>query len=219
MPDTTTISETSILELEPQPAISVRVQQPMAELDLAKAFDRYLPATFQRAQELGAQMAGAPFGRYHRFGPDLVDVEIGIPVAAAPDGLPGAAPHRDHLAAPSDLTFVHVGSGGPTMAGERTATHDPGMDLLSFAPAITSLVIVPVALGVAINVLAGKPDNDASPTLFSPLVNPNPGCGPVVREVELAPFRFSEPNGLGGTIEAGRPGSVIGRPVSKPALA
>jgi effector-binding domain-containing protein len=87
MPDTTTISETAILELEPQPAISVRVQQPMAELDLAKAFDRYLPATFQRAQELGAEMAGAPFGRYHRFGPDAVDVEIGIPVAAAPDGL------------------------------------------------------------------------------------------------------------------------------------
>jgi AraC family transcriptional regulator len=87
MTDTTTISETAIQELQPQPTIAVRIQQPMAELDLAKAFDRYLPESFQRAQALGAQMAGAPFGRYHRFGPDVVDVEIGIPVVAIPDGL------------------------------------------------------------------------------------------------------------------------------------
>jgi effector-binding domain-containing protein len=33
-------------------------------------------------------MAGAPFGRYHAFGPTVVDVEIGIPVASPPAGLP-----------------------------------------------------------------------------------------------------------------------------------
>jgi hypothetical protein len=105
------------------------------------------------------------------------------------------------------------------MGAKRAATHDPGMDLLSFAPAITSLVIVPVALGVAINVLAGKPDNDASPTLFSPLVNPNPGCGPVVREVELPAFRLGGESVLGGTSEPGRSGPVRGLRVTKPALA
>jgi effector-binding domain-containing protein len=87
MTETTTISETAILELQPQPTIAARLQQPMAQLDLAKAFDRYLPGSFQRAQELGAQLAGAPFGRYHRFGPDVVDVEIGIPVVSIPEGL------------------------------------------------------------------------------------------------------------------------------------
>ena len=82
MPAPITISETRVLELEPQPTIAVRIQQPMAELDLASAFDRYLPATFGRVQELGGQMAGAPFARYHAFGPDHVDVEIRVPIAA-----------------------------------------------------------------------------------------------------------------------------------------
>jgi effector-binding domain-containing protein len=91
MPGTTTISETRILQLEPQPTLAARIQQPMAGLDLASAFDRYLPAVAGRVQELGGQMAGAPFGRYHAFGPDQVDVEIGIPIAAPVEGAPALA--------------------------------------------------------------------------------------------------------------------------------
>jgi effector-binding domain-containing protein len=91
MPDTTKISETRVLELGPQPTLAVRIQQPMAELDLAAAFDRYLPAAFGRVQELGGQMAGAPFARYHAFGPDHVDVEIGIPIVAPLAGVPALA--------------------------------------------------------------------------------------------------------------------------------
>jgi effector-binding domain-containing protein len=91
MPDASTISETRVLELDPQPTLAVRIQQPMAELDLASAFDRYLPAAFGRVQELGGQMAGAPFARYHAFGPDHVDVEIGIPIAVPLGGVPALA--------------------------------------------------------------------------------------------------------------------------------
>ena len=77
-----------IVELIRQPTLAVRIQQPMSELDLSKAFDRYMPAVGQKAAESGATIAGAPFGRYHRFGPDIVDVEIGFPVDAWPGGVP-----------------------------------------------------------------------------------------------------------------------------------
>ncbi len=78
---------TRIEELEAQPSLAVRVQQKMADLDLAKAFDTYLPKVGARAEELGVSHAGAPYGRYHQFGPEIVDVEIGLPVETAPDGV------------------------------------------------------------------------------------------------------------------------------------
>jgi effector-binding domain-containing protein len=76
-----------LVDIERQPTVAVRITQPMAELDLAGAFDRFLPELFARLGETGGTPAGAPFARYHRFGPDAVDVEIGIPVAAWPDGV------------------------------------------------------------------------------------------------------------------------------------
>lgn len=59
----------------------------MTELDLAALFERHLPQVFARLGELGAPPAGAPYGRYHAFGPDAVDVEIGVPTAAPVDAL------------------------------------------------------------------------------------------------------------------------------------
>jgi effector-binding domain-containing protein len=88
MTDTTTLHDTEILELEPQPTLAVRIQQPMAELDLASAFDRAIPQVMGRIHELGIGAAGPPFGRYHRFGPDIVDVEIGFPIASRPSDIP-----------------------------------------------------------------------------------------------------------------------------------
>ena len=76
-----------IVTLEPQPTAAVRITQPMAELNLAAAFDRFFPLIISRVAEAGGQLAGAPFGRYHRYGPDVVDVEIGFPVVAAPAGI------------------------------------------------------------------------------------------------------------------------------------
>ena len=86
MPNLTEI-DARIVELTRQPTLSVRVQQSMAELDLASLFDRYLPMVIGRVQAAGTSMAGAPFGRYHRFGPDVVDVEIGAPVETWPGGI------------------------------------------------------------------------------------------------------------------------------------
>ena len=70
-----------IRELTPQPSAAVRVSQPVAEMDLAALFDEHLPNIAHRLADVGAEPAGPPYGRYHQFGPDVVDVEIGIPTA------------------------------------------------------------------------------------------------------------------------------------------
>ena len=83
--------EIRIAELAAQPSVAVRVQQSMNELDLAAVYERQLPRVFGRLGELGAPPAGAPYGRYHAFGPDGVDVEIGVPAAAPLGALPALA--------------------------------------------------------------------------------------------------------------------------------
>lgn len=82
------MAEPRIVELTPQATVAVRVQQPMAELDLASLFERYLPGIAQQLAGLGATPSAPPFGRYHEFGPDRVDVEIGIGVDAPIAELP-----------------------------------------------------------------------------------------------------------------------------------
>lgn len=74
--------EAEIRELAPQPAVAVRLTQPMNELDLGALFDEHLPNVAHRLADLGVAPAGPPYGRYHEFGPERVDVEIGIPVSA-----------------------------------------------------------------------------------------------------------------------------------------
>jgi effector-binding domain-containing protein len=74
--------EAEIRELTPQPSAAVRLTQPMSELDLAALFDEHLPNIAHRLADIGIEPAGPPYGRYHQFGPEQVDVEIGIPVSA-----------------------------------------------------------------------------------------------------------------------------------------
>lgn len=74
--------EPRVVDLTPQPTVAVRQQQPMSELNLAELFDTHLPNIADQIVNLGGATAGAPYGRYHEFGPEQVDVEIGIPVAA-----------------------------------------------------------------------------------------------------------------------------------------
>ncbi len=71
-----------IRELTPQPTAAVRITQPMDKLDLAALFDEHLPNVAHRLADLGVEPAGPPYGRYHQFGPEVVDVEVGIPTAA-----------------------------------------------------------------------------------------------------------------------------------------
>jgi hypothetical protein len=50
------------------------------------------------------------------------------------------------------------------MAASGGLQHDPGMDPLTYLPAITSFVLIPVGLGLAFRRLAGDPADDAIPT-------------------------------------------------------
>ena len=105
-----------VVELTRQPTLAVRLQQPMSELDLSAVFDRYMPAVGAKVQESGTSFAGAPFGRYHRFGPDVVDVEVGFPVDAWPTGIPALEDCQPGEIGTSELPggdaalFVHRGS-------------------------------------------------------------------------------------------------------------
>lgn len=115
MTDTRTLTDTRIVELEPQQTAAVRVQQPMGELDLASAFDRFMPLVTEEIGAKGGAIGGPPYGRYHRFGPDVVDVEIGFPVATPPD-LPQLASREPGEVGLSELPggpvarTVHIGS-------------------------------------------------------------------------------------------------------------
>ena len=79
--------EAEVHELTPQPTAAVRVTQPMSEMDLGALFDTHLPNIADRLADMGVDPAGPPYGRYHEFGPERVDVEIGIPVQAPASAL------------------------------------------------------------------------------------------------------------------------------------
>jgi hypothetical protein len=70
-----------IIERDMQPSIAIRIQAPMADLDMGEIYGRELPRLFARMQELGGEMTGAPYGRYFAWGGDEVDVEIGLVLA------------------------------------------------------------------------------------------------------------------------------------------
>jgi effector-binding domain-containing protein len=125
------------VDLGRQPTLAVRLTQPMAELDLGSAFDRFIPELFALAGETGATPTGAPFGRYHRFGPDVVDVEIGIPVAAWPHGVSPLAELEEGRIGASELPagrtalLVHRGPYDTLKAGYdglHAWIHDQGAD-------------------------------------------------------------------------------------------
>jgi effector-binding domain-containing protein len=100
-----------IVELEAQPTAAVRVQQEMHELDIGGLFGRYLPAIFGRVTALG-EPAGPPYGRYHVFGPDQVDLEIGVPVSAP---LPGLTPLETCAAGEVGASELPAGPAGTTV--------------------------------------------------------------------------------------------------------
>lgn len=107
--------EAEVRRLAPQPTMAVRTTQPMSELDLGALFEFHLPDLARRLGELGVVPSGPPFGRYHEFGPEQVDVEIGIPVpepvtSLAPLGeVPAGQPGASELPGGPAAVTVHRG--------------------------------------------------------------------------------------------------------------
>src|SRR5437868_15405866 len=71
-----------IVDLTPTATVAVRVQHPFEQLDLGALFDVHLPNVADRIADLGGTPAGPSYGRYHEFGPERADVEMGIPAVA-----------------------------------------------------------------------------------------------------------------------------------------
>ncbi|MCA9790769.1 MAG: GyrI-like domain-containing protein [Candidatus Eremiobacteraeota bacterium] len=71
-----------IRKLKQQPVVSIRRTTTMAQLPTA--FGEILPRVFQELQRRGVQPAGPPFGRYHSFSSDSIDLEAGLPVTEVP---------------------------------------------------------------------------------------------------------------------------------------
>ena len=83
MPD---LSEHRMLELDPQPTVAVRIQAAMVDLAMSALFDTHLPRIHARVAEAGIK-GGPSYGRYHMFGPERADIEIGVPTTAPVSGL------------------------------------------------------------------------------------------------------------------------------------
>lgn len=102
-----------LVELEPQEAIAVRGEVPMAELPAF--FGRAFADAARAAQASGVQIVGPPFGFYPGMPSDTVVVEAGFPVSG-PARADGEA-HPFTLPGGRAARVVHV---GPYDTMERT---------------------------------------------------------------------------------------------------
>jgi effector-binding domain-containing protein len=110
-----------IVQLAPQPTVAVRLQPAWETLDIGALFDHHIPQIARRLGALGLAPGGPPYARYHAFGPDGVDVELGFPVAAPPYALPSLAE-----VPPGDVGQTEL-PGGPA----AVTTHVGGYEGLS----------------------------------------------------------------------------------------
>jgi len=76
----------AIREATPTATAAVRLQARTAELP--GLFDEHLPNIAHRLADMGVEPAGPPYARYHEYGPERVDVEIGIPVTSRVPNVP-----------------------------------------------------------------------------------------------------------------------------------
>lgn len=84
-------AEAHIVDVEPQKTVAVRFQRPMASVDVGELMDAAMGSLGARLGEAGVAPAGAPYARYHAWGGEVADVEIGFPIAQPIAGLPGLA--------------------------------------------------------------------------------------------------------------------------------
>ena len=110
------MTEAEIRETTPQPSAAIRVAQPMESLDLSALFDEWLPNIAHRLADMGIQPSGPPYGRYHEFGPERADVEVGIPVAAPVPNVPAL-----DAAAPGELGSSELPGGEVAVTIHRGA--------------------------------------------------------------------------------------------------
>ena len=112
------MTDAQIRELLPQPTVAVRIQAPMADIDLGILFGEHLPNVAHGIADRGGEPAGPPYGRYYPWGAETVDVEIGIPVAVPIGDLRPLAECQAGEMGASQLP------GGPAAVTVHTGTYD-----------------------------------------------------------------------------------------------
>ncbi|HUG48397.1 MAG TPA: GyrI-like domain-containing protein [Candidatus Limnocylindria bacterium] len=110
--------DAEIRELTPQATVAVRITERMSELDLGQLFGEHLPNIAHGIAERSGHPAGPPYGRYHSWEADRVDVEIGIPVAAPVAGLRPLDQHEPGEMGASELP------GGPAVVAVHRGRYD-----------------------------------------------------------------------------------------------
>jgi effector-binding domain-containing protein len=106
MKDSTTFTETiTIVELDSQPAATIRRTVPQG--DLGQFFMEVFPKISAELEAQGARPAGAPFGRYFNSDVAALDTEAGIPFAGS--FKPSAGVQAATLPAGKAAKLVHVG--------------------------------------------------------------------------------------------------------------
>ena len=93
--------------ISPQPVLVVRRRVKPSEIAVVLA--DVLGRVFQHAQQNGVALAGPPFTRYLEWGPGLITIEAGLPVAAPPKTGADAEIRVDMLPGGFVATTVHAG--------------------------------------------------------------------------------------------------------------
>jgi effector-binding domain-containing protein len=121
------MSEPEIRDLIPHPTAAVRMKAPTSKI--GELFDLHLPNIADRLCDMGVDPVGPPYARYHSYGADEVDVEIGIPVGRPlPNVRPLSEAEEGEMAA-SELPggpvaiSVHMGD-YETLAATYDQLHD-----------------------------------------------------------------------------------------------
>jgi effector-binding domain-containing protein len=102
--------------LEERSTVAIRYRRPMAGLDVGTLFGGAMTRLSSWLGERGlAPGAGAPYARYHEFGSDGADIEMGVPLESVPADSPPLSRVADgevgasSLPAGEVMTVVHVG--------------------------------------------------------------------------------------------------------------
>lgn len=120
-------------EIQPQPALVMRrrIQQGEIAPSLAEMF----PQIFLRAQQLGIAVAGQPFARYLQWGPGLLTLEAGFPVAGSPGGQNQTASEVVADSLPGGLVAVTTHSGPYENLREAHAAVEQWIEAQGLTPA------------------------------------------------------------------------------------
>jgi effector-binding domain-containing protein len=79
--------DAQFVNLAVQPSAAIRVRRPMSTVDVGALMDDAMSRLGALFGRVGATPVGPPYARYHAWGGELADVEIGFPIGQRIDGL------------------------------------------------------------------------------------------------------------------------------------